>query len=60
MEHVINVEVRNKIAVAEQATYICGNSDFVVAFDFDDEWKEHDKKTARFVSLGSMAKHPKK
>ena len=49
MEHVINVEVRNKIAVAEQATYICGNSDFVVAFDFDDEWKEHDKKTARFV-----------
>lgn len=50
MKYVIDVKVRDKIAVAtKDATYICGNSDFVVVFDFDDEWNEYDKKTARFV-----------
>lgn len=46
----INVSIRDKIAVAEKdALYICGNSDFVIAFDFDDEWAGYEYKTARFV-----------
>lgn len=50
MGHTINVSVRNKIAVApKDALYICGNSDFIIAFDFDDEWNEYNSKTARFV-----------
>ena len=50
MHRTINVSIRDKIAVAEKdALYICGNSDFVIAFDFDDEWAGYDYKTARFV-----------
>ena len=50
MPEVINVTIRDKIAKAPQdALYICGNSDFTVAFDFDAEWNEHTVKTARFV-----------
>lgn len=48
----INIQVRNKIAVAEKAVYICGNSDFVVNFDFDSEWNEYQTKTARFTYEG--------
>lgn len=54
MGHTINVSVRNKIAVApKDALYICGNSDFVVVFDFDDEWAGYDAKTARFRYNGT-------
>lgn len=54
MGHTINVSVRNKIAVAQKdALYICGNSDFVVVFDFDDEWAGYDAKTARFKYNGT-------
>lgn len=53
MEHIIKVAVREKIAVAPpNALYICGNSDFVIDFDFDDEWAEHEGKIARFVWNG--------
>lgn len=49
MGHIINVSVRDKIATApDDATYICGNSDFTVVFDFDAEWAEYNVKTARF------------
>ena len=48
MQH-INVDVRNKIATQQDKTvYVCGNSDYIVRFNFDEEWNEHDKKTARF------------
>lgn len=50
MPHVINVTVRAKMATAnEGAVYVCGNSDYVVRFDFDAEWAEYGTKTARFV-----------
>lgn len=48
----INIQVRNKIAVAEKAVYICGNSDFAVNFDFDSEWDNYQTKTARFAYDG--------
>lgn len=45
----IRVSVKNKIARKTGRTeYICGNSDFVVVFSFDEEWDEYDTKTARF------------
>ena len=47
--HLINVMVRNKIAVSDGVEYVCGNSDYIVAFDFDDEWSAHETKTARFA-----------
>lgn len=50
----INVTVRDKIAsAAGDIVYICGNSDYVINFDFDAEWDDYDVKTARFVHDGS-------
>lgn len=46
----IDVTIRNKVAtVADRNKYICGNSDFILNFDFDEEWAEFECKTARFV-----------
>ena len=48
--HIINITVREKIAVnPAQDRYVCGNSDYIVRFDFDTEWDEFETKTARFV-----------
>lgn len=47
----INITVRGKIARAEgRARVVCGNSDYTVRFDFDEEWSEYAVKTARFVT----------
>ena len=47
----INITVRGKIARAEEhARVVCGNSDYTVRFDFDEEWAEYALKTARFVT----------
>lgn len=49
--NIINVTVRGKIARAEgRARVVCGNSDYAVRFDFDEEWAEYTVKTARFVT----------
>lgn len=53
MRHEIAVSVKNKIAAAEKdALYICGNSDFVIVFDLDEDWAKHETKTARFTWNG--------
>lgn len=45
----IGISVRGKIAVLTDAvTYICGNSDYIIKFDFDAEWDAYEAKTARF------------
>lgn len=50
----INITVENKIAIkADETEYICGNSDFVVNFNFDSEWEAYETKTARFSYNGS-------
>lgn len=51
----IEVNVSNKIAkIANKNTVaVCGNSDYVVQFAFDDEWKVYETKTARFKWNGS-------
>lgn len=48
----ISITVKNKVARADRAIIVCGNSDYVAAFDFDDEWSAYDTKTARFVYCG--------
>ena len=53
MRHEIAVSVKGKIATAEKdALYVCGNSDFVIVFDLDEDWDEHETKTARFTWNG--------
>ena len=46
---IINISIKNKIAQNPTKEIICGNSDYVVYFDFDEEWSEHTIKTARFA-----------
>jgi len=54
MNKTIYVAVQGKIATANKdALYICGNSDFVIEFDFDEEWEAFTAKTARFSYNGS-------
>lgn len=49
----IKINISNKIAtLKEKFVGVCGNSDYVVVFDFDDEWKSHATKTARFKHGG--------
>lgn len=48
MEHIIDVTIKDKVASCSGARYVCGNSDYVIHFDFDDEWTEFETKTARF------------
>lgn len=50
----INIEVQNKIAKRSdpKAFIVCGNSDYTIKFTFDEEWEEHEVKTARFYSNG--------
>lgn len=46
----IEVIVRDKIARTgnKHALAVCGNSDYVIKFDFDPEWGAYEAKTARF------------
>lgn len=48
----ISIKVREKIAkVIGSPQIVCGNSDYAVTFDFDNEWDDYDAKTARIVWL---------
>lgn len=51
MGYLISISVRDKIArrINDQV-YVCGNNDFVIDFDFDAQWNQHEYKTARFIS----------
>lgn len=45
----IKISVKDKIATAPQDAFIvCGNSDYFLEFEFDDEWENSNIKTARF------------
>ncbi len=45
----VQIDIKNKIAeLSAPALIICGNSDYVVEFNLDEEWAEHPVRTARF------------
>lgn len=49
----IEISVQNLVAWQTNSTdYVCGNSEFVVGFVFDEEWNEFETKTARFIHGG--------
>lgn len=45
----IRISVKNRVARADTTPYVCGNTDYRLVFDFDEEWSEYDAKTARFA-----------
>ena len=46
--NVINISIRERRADSPPDRIICGNSDYQIVFDFDDEWSAYPVKTARF------------
>ena len=53
----IEINVKNKIAkAAKDYKIVCGNSDYVILFSFDEEWQEHTVKTARFSYMQNITK----
>lgn len=50
----IEIDVKNKIAKRSDpnAFIVCGNSDYIIKFHFDEEWESYEAKTARFYSNG--------
>ena len=53
MSQRITIEIKDKIATClTESPIVCGNSDYVVDFAFDEEWEKHEVKTAIFVVNG--------
>lgn len=50
----ISIEIKNKIARLENPSekIVCGNSDYIIKFLFDEEWDAYHVKTARFTFNG--------
>lgn len=49
MNKVIEITIRNKVARIASSPIIVGkNKDYIVRFDFDEDWDKYDTKTARF------------
>ena len=51
----LTIGVRNKVAESPTAHIVCGNSDYIIEFNFDEEWDSHETKTARFIYDGKQA-----
>lgn len=53
----LHVSVNSRIASYRKRDggIICGNSDYVVKFAFDEEWDSHQKKTVRFIYNGIVS-----
>lgn len=45
----IKIKVSGKIALCRKRYLISSNENYKVTFEFDDEWKGHEAKTARFI-----------
>ncbi len=53
MSQRITIEIKDKIATClTELPIVCGNADYVVDFAFDEEWEQHEVKTAVFVVNG--------
>lgn len=48
----IHITVKDKIATGDGSRIVCGNSDYMAVFSFDEEWAAYTMKTARFVNVG--------
>ena len=48
---VLNVDIKKRVATYQESDElpICGNTGDTVKFTFDEEWSEHETKTARFI-----------
>ena len=56
----LQIIINNKIAtyVKRSGAVVCGNSDYVAEFAFDQEWDAHESKIARFTWGGKYVDLP--
>jgi hypothetical protein len=54
----INISIRDKRAISPIEKLVCGNTDYAIKFDFDEDWSEYNIKTARFVWNGQNHDEP--
>lgn len=45
----LTIKIRNKRPIYDHEAIVCGNSDYVVRWDLDEEWAEYAAKTMRVV-----------
>lgn len=45
----LTVSIKDKIARTANAHIVCGNSDYTMKFEFDDEWANEPLRIARFI-----------
>ena len=45
----IKIKISNKIALCRKRYLISSNENYIVTFEFDEEWESHQAKTARFI-----------
>lgn len=50
---ILKIPVIDKIAQSINECIICGNSDYIIEFAFDEEWEAENVKTARFIFNGA-------
>lgn len=50
---IVNISIRDKRAYGDGTVFVCDNSDYVLHFDFDEQWDGVEAKTARIIYSGS-------
>lgn len=53
-----NITVRQKIATGDDTYIVCGNSDYTIHWDLDDEWAEYNEKTMLVLVDNSPNPYP--
>jgi hypothetical protein len=57
MSQRITIQILDKIATClTEKPVVCGNSDYVIDFEFDEEWNAHNVKTAVFKVNGEIVR----
>lgn len=50
MSRNIDIKISNlKTIISGEPVIVCNNSDYIITFEFDEDWEAYDVKTARFV-----------
>lgn len=52
--NIIDIKISDKIAISKKRYLISSNSNYIIKFEFDDEWKSSRRKTARLMFDGQI------
>ena len=54
MDRYLHISVKDKVATyaSRDGKIVCGNNDYQIVFNFDDEWADYPNRKARFIWNG--------